>query len=451
MKFYDRVNELARIREFIGIVRKKGSRMLVITGRRRIGKTRLALESVKDTDHLYLFTKKKRVPQLLDDWGDEVRAKYGNVFHGKFAKLEEFLKFLFEFSVENPRVVIFDEVQNFLFTDPSAFGTFQKMFDLYKERSHVLMVFLGSSFSLMNKIFKDKKEPLFGRASDIVNLSYLPLNAQEEILKDHDLYSGGNLLRMFSIFDGVPKYIEELLDMERGGFRENFRALLTQREFFWEEGENLLKEEFGKEYASYYSVLSAISRGRRQLNEIRQFSGINEVGSYLKNLEEIYRMIERKRPLTSRSPRERNGRYYLKDNFMDFWFRFIEPRRTLKELERTGAAFDEIWQELPPYEGRKLEDMVIRRMIGENPLDIPFTRAGKYWDRKGTIELDAVFMDEREQMVYVFEVKTNRKKINESVLAELEKRVAVVPEFKGYTIRMGIAYLEDPGLKIELK
>jgi uncharacterized protein len=288
MKFYNRVNELRRIGDFYKIVEEKGSRVLVITGRRRIGKTRLALESMKKRDHLYLFIKKKRINEIIAEWSEEVKHTYGDVFFGNFSTLEGFLEFLLAFSRKKPLVIIFDEVQNLLYSDPSVFGTFQKMYDLHRETSHALLVFLGSSYSLMNKIFKDSKEALFGRASDIMTLSYLPLAAQGEILEDAGLYSGENQLHLFSIFDGIPKYIEELVDIAGSDFKEKLKSLLTRRDFLWEEGENLLKEEFGKEYSSYYSILSAIAKGRRRLNEIEQFCGIKDGGAYLKNLEETF-------------------------------------------------------------------------------------------------------------------------------------------------------------------
>ena len=450
MKFYDRANELKRVGEFREIVEAKGSRVLVITGRRRIGKTRLAIESAKSANHLYFFTKKKRINEIITEWSEEVKKKFGDIFYGNFPDIEEFFKFLLDFSAKNPLVIIFDEVQNLLLSDSSAFGTFQKVYDLYKEKSHALLIFLGSSFSLMNKIFKNAKEPLFGRASDIMTISYLPLKAQEEILKDADLFSGENLLHLFSIFDGIPKYIEELVDIGHKEFKENLKFLLTEREFLWDEGENLLKEEFGKEYSSYYSIMSAISKGRRKLNDIEQFTGIKDAGVYLKNLEETYKMISRRLPVTARSVKERDGRYYMRDNFLDFWFRFVEARRNLKEIDRAEEAFVEIWEQLPIYEGRKLEDMAIRKMIEENPLEIHFTRAGKYWDRKGTVDMDAVFIDDREHKVYLFEVKINRQKIRRQQLEDLKAKAAAIPELKGYEIILGISYIDESGLKMEI-
>ena len=402
MKFYGREKELTLIEHFFNTVKTKGSRILVITGRRRIGKTRLITESVKNKNHLYFFTKKKKINEIISEWSGEIKSKYGEVFYGNFDSLEEFLKFLFDYSKKNPIILIFDEVQNLLFSDQSAFGTFQKVFDLNKEETNVLLIFLGSSFSLMEKIFKNSKEPLFGRASEIMQLSYLPLKTQSEILKDNGFNSGKNLLHAFSIFDGIPKYFEELMDLGNKSFDESIRELITKRDFIWEEGENLIKEEFGKEYSSYFSILSAISKGRRRLNEIEQFTGLKDPGSYLKNLEEIYKLIDRRLPITSKSVKERNGMYYFNDNFLEFWFRFIESKRALKETGKAEYAFSQIWDELPAYEGRKLEDLVIRKMIEENPLNIKFSKAGKYWDRKGEIEIDTLLIDDEEKKVYLF-------------------------------------------------
>ena len=122
----------------------------------------------------------------------------------------------------------------------------------------------------------------------------------------------------------------------------------------------------------------------------------------------------------------------------------------LKEINKVEVAFEEIWEQLQEYEGRKLEDMVIRQVIEENPPGIDFTRAGKYWDRKGTIEIDAVFMDDRGKKVYLLEVKRNRRKITEKHMAGLRIKASSVPEFGGYEIITGMAYIDEPGLKIEI-
>ncbi len=313
-----------------------------------------------------------------------------------------------------------------------------------------MLIFLGSSFSLMERIFKNEKEPLFGRASEVLTISYLPLKTQEQILKDHALFSGENLLHLFSIFDGIPKYIEDFTDLGKNSFKGNFKELLLTREIIWDEGENTLKEAFGKEYASYFSILSGIAKSKRRRNEIEQFTGISDAGVYLKNLEEIYRLIERKLPVTSRSKKERNGRFYFTDNFLEFWFRFIETNRRSKELNLMDRVVTNIWDGLSGYEGRKLKDLLIKKIIEENPLGIDFTRAGKYWDRRGKVEIDALFINDERQIAYLFEIKRNRKKITEKTLETLKRNAYTIPELSGFKMVRGISYITNEGLQIQI-
>jgi uncharacterized protein len=449
MRFYGREKELSVLKQLRETAWTKGSRILVITGRRRIGKTRLALESVHKKNHIYFFTKKKRIEEIILEWSNDIKNTLGEVFYGNFSSFEEFVRFLFDYSRKRPLVLIFDEIQNLLSSEPSAFGTFQKIFDMEKEKSNALLIFTGSSYTLMEKIFKNSKEPLFGRASEIMRLSYLPLKIQSDILKDNSLDSGMDLLHLYSIFDGIPKYIEELIDLGEKSFKERLSYLVTQRDFIWEEGDNLIREEFGRDYSSYFSILSAISRGRRKLNEIEEYTGIKDAGAYIKNLEDIYNMIERRLPITSRSKKERKGRYYIRDNFLDFWFRFIESKRNLKEIGKTEQAFSEIWQELPSYEGRKLEEMAIRKIIEENPDNLRFSKAGKYWDRKGKIEIDAVLWDQVNKKVYLYEVKINKNKINKAVMEDLKKKGNMIPQFEDNEIFTGKAYVGKEDIKIE--
>ena len=110
---------------------------------------------MKNIPHLYFFVRKKRINELLFDWTKEIKRVFGNVFFGAFRTLEDFLDFLFEYSNQKPFVVIFDEFQNFHYSNPTEFSLFQKVFDLKKENSKLLMIFSGSSYTLMEKIFKD--------------------------------------------------------------------------------------------------------------------------------------------------------------------------------------------------------------------------------------------------------------------------------------------------------
>jgi len=134
---------------------------------------------------------------------------------------------------------------------------------------------------------------------------------------------------------------------------------------------------------------------------------------------------------------------------LDFWFRFIESNRMLKETGKANDAFIEIWNELPAYEGRKLEDLVIRKMIEENPLNIKFSRAGKYWNRKGDIEIDAMVLDDEGQKAYLFEAKINKAKITKNTLENLKQKGQKIYELENYELITKSAYIGDTDIIIE--
>lgn len=452
MKFYGRERELAKIRGYIDQVTISGAKIVVISGRRRIGKTRLALEAVKDKPKLYFFVTRKKEEDLLSDWSAEIRRVLGNVYFGEITKIEDLLQFLFDYTQNQPLAVIFDEFQNFILSSPHIYSVFQKYYDLYREKSALLLIFSGSSHSLMERIFTGNKEPLFGRASEVIHLSYLSLKAQWEISDDIGLISQREKLDQFSVFDGVPKYLEEIVDYQGSSFNARLCQLLSDKDWIWEEGENILKEEFGRDYATYFSILSAIAKGRRILSEIGQYAGIKDASPYLKKLETGYQMIKRILPVTVRNAnRSRKGRYYLSDNFFAFWFRFIEPRRTLKEIGQIELAIREILSEIEQYSGRKLEELVIRYIIEENPLNLEFTRIGRYWDRKGEVEIDVIILNDRSKVAYFLEVKRDKSKVTKKLMEKLRERASAISETANYSKRYGYAYPANGNLRIELE
>jgi hypothetical protein len=452
MKFYGRKKELQKIKTYWNVVKNGVSKILVITGRRRIGKTRLALEATKDIPSLYFFVTRKKVAELLRDWSAQIKDTLENSYLGEFTKVEEFLNFLFEYSRKNPLSVIFDEFQNFSYINPEVYSIFQKVFDLRKEESSLLMIISGSSHSLMEKIFLGKKEPLFGRASDTLNLSYLSLTDQSQFLNDQGIVSQKQKVFFFSIFDGVPKYWEEIAVYNTPSFPDRLQTLFMEKDWIWDEGENILREEFGKEYVSYFSILSAIAKGRRILGEIQQFSGIKEASAYLKKLEDVYQLIERRIPVTEkRIVSSRKGRYYLSDNFFTFWFAFVEPNRYLREIGQQERAVKNFLSNLDSFSGRMLEKMAVRTVIEENPLELEFSRIGGYWDRKGQVEIDLMILDDINEKAYLFEVKLNKKKITRSLIDDLKIKATKIPEIHDYSHFFGSVYPDDGTLVFNLE
>jgi AAA+ ATPase superfamily predicted ATPase len=448
MKFYDREQELTRIKkEFTKL--KNHSSVLVLAGRRRIGKTRLVFEAHKERPFLYFFVGKKNMPDLIEEWTEEINTKIGKV-HGEFKNFSQLIDYLFHLSKSDQKeiTVFFDEVQNFLSINPSAFSDLQKYYDIYRESSTLLFIFAGSSYSLIEKIFTGAKEPLFGRATEFIRIGYLPINVQKEMLKDFGLYCGENFLHSFSIFDGIPRFYEEILETGEKDFKKALKELIVEKEFLWEEGLNMMREEFGKDYSIYHSILLSIALGKRTRNEI-ELSLNGSSGGYLHNLETIYRLIKKEAPIFSRKEKSSAVRYYLADNFYEFWFRFMSRFQALREINQKERAFEKIWEMLPDYEGFKLEALIKRIFIELNPFNLEFNKIGRHWDRKGENEIDLVLVDDESGKAYVVEVKRSlEKSLKKDEKIKLYTKAASVIPLANYDVHYLYAGIDEQDIVI---
>ena len=156
MKFYDREEQLKTLREMRELSYNGYSRLTVVTGRRRIGKTTLIKEAYKDEPYVYLFVGKKSESVLCGEFCEEYQEKTGT-FVPPMSVFRDVFRFLMEEGTRRKYTLIFDEFQNFLEVNPSIYSDIQNWWDKYQKESHVNMVVSGSVYSLMEKLFKDRK------------------------------------------------------------------------------------------------------------------------------------------------------------------------------------------------------------------------------------------------------------------------------------------------------
>jgi len=146
--------------------------------------------------------------------------------------------------------VIIDEFQEFYKINESIYSSIQKLWNLYKNESRVYFIACGLVYSLMKKIYEDKKEPLFGRADFKIDLKPLKVLVLKEILEEHNAYSPQNLLDFYVLTGGVAKYIELFVLYESFDEQSMIDEIVQANSLFLDEGKNRLIEEFGKETLS---------------------------------------------------------------------------------------------------------------------------------------------------------------------------------------------------------
>lgn len=166
MKFYSREKELALL-EKADKLKAKHSVMTMLIGRRRVGKTTLALQPFAKDIRLYFFVSKKSEALLCEEFSDEIVDKLGVTLFGKVTKFEELFAYLLELGRSRSFTLIIDEFQEFYRINASIYSSIQKLWDLHKSETHIHMIACGSVYSLMKQIYENNKEPLFGRQSGV--------------------------------------------------------------------------------------------------------------------------------------------------------------------------------------------------------------------------------------------------------------------------------------------
>jgi len=428
MKFYNRKKELNTINEWVNLS-KKSTQVGVIFGRRRIGKTRLIKEALSKKNYLYFFIERKPITELLSDFKEAI-AELADLPSGiQFQDLTAFLQLIVQIAEKKQLILVFDEFQNFRYIDPKVFGIFQQWIDEIKDNKGLTIIFIGSMFGLMKKIFTEYKEPLYGRLTGQINLKPLSPIIEKEILADLGIYTPENLLKFHIIFGGIPRYYDLLSDrinMIHTPMDAIKQLIVSPYSILKEEGKAVLMEEFGKKFMVYFSILQAISSGYHTRNQISGASGLNynQLSPYLSSLEKHYELIERRTPIFSNKEQSKTSAFYIRDNFLAFWFRYLHKYSRLVEIEAYDRLNDIISKDFTIFEGTGFESLVMKLLIalnGNSNWQFSFDDIGRYWDRMNR-EIDIIFINHIEKYIFFGECKVNGNRVNKKMWQTLTQK-----------------------------
>jgi len=423
MKFYNRKNELADLTKLYDQA-NTAARLTVITGRRRVGKTMLALQFAHKHKHLYLFVSKKSEHLLCREYLEEIRKNFSIPVIGEIKTFKEIFMLLIEHARKERFTLIIDEFQEFYNINPSVYSDIQHLWDVNKSSCRLNLICIGSVYSLMHKIFEESKEPLFGRADRILFLRPFSIRDMYTILADHGHKDGRTLFDCYAITGGMPKYLDILASNDVFQFDGIADFILTDNSPFLNEGRSLLIEEFGKEYGTYFSILELIASGKTARTEIESVLEIH-AGAYLAKLETDYALIAKIKPINAK-PNSRLQKYRIIDNFLGFWFRFIFKNRSAVETGNFSYIRKIINRDYSTYAGRILESFY-QQVFAESGR---YNRIGTYWERGNQNEIDLVAVNDLRKEVVFADIKLDSSRINLKALKE--KASTLLEEYKGY-------------------
>ena len=426
MKFSDRENELSLLAETRELS-EHSARITVIVGRRRVGKTSLAKKAFEGKPFLYFFVARKTESLLCQEFTEEIELGLKRRVPGEFRTFIKLFESLLIMSQSEPFTLIIDEFQEFYQINDSVYSEMQNLWDRYKSTSKMNLILSGSVYSLMKKIFENAKEPLFGRANERIHLQPFSVEVINAIITDHRPgCKPGDLLAFYMLTGGVAKYVELFADKSRFTLKLMLDEIFRENSLLLEEGKNLLIEEFGKEYTTYFSILSLIASAKTSRSDIESILEKN-IGGYLDRLENDYQIIRSIRPLLSK-PNGRVQKYLIEDNFLGFWFRFIYKYRSAIEIGNFAYVRSIVERDFNTFSGLYLEKYFRAKIA----LSGKYSQVGQYWEKRNQNELDIVAINDLEKTALIAEVKLNKNKISIDQLKF--KSTGLINKLPGYKI-----------------
>ena len=429
MKFYDRQREIELLKE-IAAKSRRTAQFTVITGRRRIGKTSLVRKAFERQPYLHFIATRKSEAELCEGFQSEITDKLGVPLLGESKRFADVFRFVMDYAKKHPTTLFIDEFQEFFRVNPSIYGDIQGIWDVNKDKAKINLIVGGSVYTLMTKIFRDKKEPLFGRQTHTLSVEPFSVSVLKQILRDHKpKCTNEDLLALWTFTGGVAKYVELLMDDDATSRDKMIRTMIAEDSSFITEGKSMLIEEFGKDYGNYFSILALIARGKTTRNEIESAIG-KEVGGYLTKLEDEFSLIAKHQPLFEKTARK-NVRYRLSDNFLVFWFRFLHRFSYMTDIKAYRQLQDIVKRDYDVFSGFALESYFRSKLIESGS----FTRLGGWWDRKGENEIDLIAENEIDKRAVFIEIKRQPSRYSESSLkAKVDVFLKSTGRFKDYKV-----------------
>lgn len=411
--FVDRESELT----FMDECWKKKNTFLPIYGRRRVGKTRLVKEFIRNKPAVYYLSRNSTYLDNLREFSREILKRYPSPFlnPSSFSRFSDVFRYLAE---NGKLVVVIDEFPYLIQSDRRILSEFQYIVDEILRNSELYLILVGSSVGMMEERVLSQKSPLYGRRDGQVRLDQLDFFSSWKLLRV-DIEEA---VRIYGMTGGVPAYLE-IFD----SFADVKSIAFSKHGFLYGEADFLLSSEL-REPRVYKLILKAIAEGKTRFNEISTYTGIPRPNlfKYVEVLEKLG-FLRREIPVTAR-PKTKNTRYRIADNYLGFYFRFVERYRDEIELESLDF-WDEFLRNYEMYLGSIFEDIAKQFLVELNKsgkLPFRFTKIGRWWHRNE--EIDLLALNEREKKALLVEVKWKDLSEREArgILKSLERKSELV-------------------------
>ena len=430
MKFINRKEELNHLKNNL----KKGG-LVIIYGRRRIGKTEL-LKQLKSKNKIYYLVKEQPLKKTLEELNNKLikELKEVKLLDNPLNTVEK----LFEYFLDKELIFILDEFP-LLLKHKKILGCLQEFLD---EKPKTTIILCGSYISAMEKI-KDYSSPIYGRRMFSLKVQSLKFNHLKSFFPK---IKKEELVKIYGVLGGVPEYLLKY-DSNFKNFTEN--NFFRKDTYLHEEAELLLRYEL-RDLSVYNSILKSIAAGCATLNEISQKSYVEKykIARYIDTLIGL-EIVKKELPYLSfkkQKLKERGALYFINDNYFNFYYNFVYPFKEEINLGIIGEVKSYFNENFNSYLGFIFEEIARQFLIEKYKINF-----GRQWGKcnekeNGKIstseyEIDLLSVDDKAKKIIAFEVKWKDLNCQKSkrILRELENKIKCLPlDLKKYKIKLGI-------------
>ena len=429
MKFVDRIDEAARLKD--ALAREKSS-LVVMYGRRRLGKSTLIKRVLSDNDVYFLADRSesqyqrtllaKVIAQVFPDFDKLAYPDWESMFRAV------------NYRTDKRFTICLDEFPYLVEQSPELPSVLQKLVD--EKQLKYNLVLCGSSQNMMYGLFLESTAPLYGRADEIMRLAPIRLPYIQEALS----LDAMNAIEEYSVWGGVPRYWE---------LRENKSSLddalwhniLSVNGTLYEEPVKLFQDDV-KDIVKTSTIMSYIGTGANRLSEIagRCNEPATNLSRPLKKLVDLG-FLEKDVPFGIDEKNAKKSLYKIADPFMAFYYQFVVPNRSFIELGRRMPLEQALAAHFSEYVSMNWEKLCRDAVTGNIVNGTVYGKAKRWWgsvfneDKKPEqVEFDVMAESLDKKYLLVGECKWTNQENGKQLTAELLRKANLLPFAKNYTI-----------------
>ena len=414
--FYGRENERKKL---CTMFHSDGQMISLIYGRRRIGKSELIKQVLKETDIKSVYYECKQTTEQNNV--ESLAELIGEAFDfpkPAFENMEDLLRFLFQKSEKEPMILVLDEYPYLRENSKGLDSVLQSVIDHYKDTSNMKLIVCGSYVDTM-KALLERQNPLYGRIDLTLNLK--PMDYYDSALF-YPEFSEEDKVRLFSVFGGIP-YYNRLIDAKKS-VRENIIELIASSGARLEnEVAMYLNSEISK-ITNANEVFEALAKGFSRYKDILDQSNVSSGPALIDILDKLMRMdvVAKEAPINDENNRKKSG-YFISDNLSLFYYKYIFRNMSRMNIMDPDIFYDKYIAEdfATKYVPKSFERICKQYLIRKNRkglMDEIFEKIGKYYYddpvEKRNGEFDIVTLDDKGYIFY--EAKFRKEPITESIV-----------------------------------